>query len=87
MIKCTFKIVLNILGEQNGYNIPEVYEANEVSKWFSSAGAGYEIESHPPNSMSSSGSIHNKDLGDLSKRLVCDAYMAFYKSEDVMMYQ
>ena len=76
-----------LLGEQNGYNIPEVYEANEVSKWFEASGAGYDNVSHTANNTESSASLGNKDLGELSKRLVCDAYMAFYQSTDVMMYQ
>ena len=74
----------SVLGEINGYNIPEVCEANEVSKWFATAGAGFDAEL---SNNSNTPSMNNKTLGELSKRLVCDAYMAFYQSADVMMYQ
>ena len=77
---------LLIQGEQNGYNIPEVCEANEVTKWFNAAGIGMDSE-HPHFSYISSATMSNKTLGELSKRLICDAYMAFYQSTDVMMYQ
>ena len=75
-----------ILGEQNGYNIPEVCEANEVTKWFNAIGAGFDNELSS-FSNATAASMSNKTLGELSKRLVCDAYMAFYQSTDVMMYQ
>ena len=42
---------------------------------------------HPNFSENSSATMSNKTLGELSKRLICDAYMAFYQSTDVMMYQ
>ena len=77
----------SIVGEQNGYNIPEVCEADEVSKWFATAGEGYGPESQTSNSADPIASFNNKNLGEFSKRLVCDAYMAFYQSTDVMMYQ
>ena len=75
------------LGEQNGYNIPEVSEANEVSKIFATTGIGLDNELHATHNLNFVQSMGNKDLGEYSKRLVCDAYMAFYQSTDVMMYQ
>ena len=36
-------------GEQNGYNIPEVCEADEVSKWFATGSACYDQEPNNTN--------------------------------------
>ena len=70
--------MLSSLGEQNGYNIPEVSAALEVSKWFSDA-------DHQMSSSSENGNVIA--AGDLVKRLTSDAYMCFYQSTEVMMYQ
>ena len=63
-------------GEVNGYNIPEVTSAPDVSKWFTEEGVNY-LKS----------CTDDKKLPMHAKRLICDGYMCFYQSPDVMMYQ
>ena len=70
-------------GEQNGYNIPEVTAAPQVSKWFADSDAHLLDHSLLENGNLSSGQFGS----DQVKRLVCDAYMCFYQSTEVMMYQ
>ena len=71
---CFFDSMADRKGEINGYNIPEVTEAVEVTRFLS-------------NMDFSSSSGFDKVLGDQTKRLVSDAYMCFYQSTQVMMYQ
>ena len=63
------------LGEQNGYNIPELTAATEIEK-IMSEGWAEKLRSDPA-----------LPLGDQAKRLVSDAYMCFYQSPDVRMYR
>jgi len=79
---CFFDSMADRKGEQNGYNIPEVTAAMEVSKWFSDNDA--HLLDH---SLLENGNLNSGHLGDQVKRLVCDAYMCFYQSTEVMMYQ
>ncbi len=63
-------------GEASGYNIPEVTEANDVAHWLSEEG-----------SCSIRSQTETKSLPVHAKRLICDGYMCFYQSPQVMMYQ
>ena len=63
------------LGEQNGYNIPELTPAAQFENLMSESFAE-ELRASP-----------NMPLGDQAKRLVSDAYMCFYQSPDVKMYR
>ena len=65
-----------ISGEKYGYNIPEVTPAPEVRHWFTEDGSAFlqSIED-------------DKSLPEQARRLICDGYMCFYQSPDVMMYQ
>ena len=65
-----------ISGEQNGYNIPEVTAAPNVSKWLTDEGVKLLSKCKD-----------DKMLPDHAKRLICDGYMCFYQSPQVMMYQ
>ena len=58
-----------------------------MSKLLAAAGIGFDNELHATNNSNLAQSMGKRDLGEFSKRLVCDAYMAFYQSTDVMMYQ
>lgn len=67
---------LFLSGECHGYNIPEVNAALDVPKWLSDEG----VESLKAQR-------DDKMLPTQAKRLICDAYMCFYQSPEVMMYQ
>ena len=65
-----------ILGEQSGYNIPEVKMCHNFTQWLSE-------ESH--NDI-----IQRKDDKELPediRRLLCDAYMCLYQSIEVSMFK
>ena len=64
------------LGEINGYNIPEVSPAPDVARWLSHEGVTV-LKEHKDD----------KVLPIQAKRLVCDGYLCFYQSPEVMMYQ
>ena len=64
------------LGEQHGYNIPEVTSAPNVSNWLTEEGVKHIKNCHD-----------DKMLPDHAKRLICDGYMCFYQSPQDMMYQ
>jgi len=90
---CFFDSMADRKGEQNGYNIPEVTLASDVSQWFADGGSlSVPIPSDPssPNSPSQTkmqNSLNSLLTSDQVKRLVSDAYMCFYQSTEVMMYQ
>ena len=67
---------LFVTGEKHGYNIPEVTSAPNVSNWLTEEGIKL-INSCRDDKM----------LPDHAKRLICDGYMCFYQSPQVMMYQ
>ena len=64
------------LGEQHGYNVPEVRECSDITNWFSEQGHS-EIMSFE----------EDKLLPELIRRLLCDSYMCMYQSVDTMMYK
>lgn len=65
------------LGEQNGYNIPEMIPVPDLPLWLSEDGARQLNEK----------ATNDKMLPEHAKRLLCDAYMCMYQSTDVMMYR
>lgn len=73
---CFFDSMADRKGEQHGYNIPEVTPAPNVSRWLTEEGVSL-LNSCRDDKM----------LPDHAKRLICDGYMCFYQSPDVMMYQ
>lgn len=73
---CFFDSMADRKGECHGYNIPEVSAALDVPKWLSDEG----VESLKAQR-------DDKMLPTQAKRLICDAYMCFYQSPEVMMYQ
>merc|ERR1712037_1097166 len=73
---CFFDSMADRRGEVNGYNIPEVTSASDVSRWFTDEGVSF-LQS----------CRDDKSLPSHAKRLICDGYMCFYQSPQVMMYQ
>lgn len=71
-----YKIFLLLLGEQNGYNIPEMVPCPDFPYWLSEEGGNYLTEL-----------TDDRHLPEHAKRLLCDAYMCMYQSPDVMMYK
>lgn len=69
-------IFLCFLGEQNGYNIPEMVPCPDLPYWLSDKGAQSLMDVKD-----------NRQLPEHAKRLLCDAYMCMYQSSDVMMYR
>lgn len=64
------------LGEQGGYNIPEVQHVPELSRWLSE-----------DNFQSILDVEDDKNLPEHMRRLLCDAYMCMYQSPTVMMFR
>ena len=67
---------ISFSGEKHGYNIPEVTAAPHVANWLSEDGVKLLNNCRD-----------DKMLPDFAKRLICDGYMCFYQSPQVMMYQ
>ena len=63
------------VGEENGYNIPELSPAPEVESILSEEGAR-RLREDP-----------DLPLSAQAKRLISDAYICFYQSQEVMMYK
>jgi hypothetical protein len=63
-------------GEQHGYNIPEVTNVPHLANWLTEEGVHFLNGCHD-----------DKLLPEQAKRLICDGYMCFYQSAEVMMYQ
>ena len=63
-------------GEMYGYNIPEVTACPSATEWLSDEGG-----------LKLAGIKDDKCLPEHARRLLCDAYMCFYKSNEVMMYK
>ncbi|CAM1292767.1 CYLD (predicted) [Pycnogonum litorale] len=73
---CFFDSMADRRGEQNGYNIPEVLSFKDLKWWLSDEGFEFVLSMKD-----------DKALPEMPKRLLCDAYMCFYQSPDVMMYK
>ena len=63
-------------GDKHCYNIPEVTSAPTVANWLRQDGVKLLNDCRD-----------DKMLPDFAKRLICDGYMCFYQSPQVMMYQ
>ncbi|OWF38021.1 ubiquitin carboxyl-terminal hydrolase CYLD-like isoform X2 [Mizuhopecten yessoensis] len=71
-----FDSMADRMGEQSGYNIPEVKLCKDLSQWLSDDYQS-EIMSHRDN----------KDLPEHMRRLLCDAYMCMYQNPEVSMFK
>jgi hypothetical protein len=65
-------IFVQILGEQHGYNIPEVTNVPQLANWLTDEGVAYLNNCRD-----------DKLLPEQAKRLLCDGYMCFYQSPGV----
>lgn len=63
------------LGEQNGYNIPEIVACPDLASWL---GEDVSCLRLPPKAA---------QMPEPARRLLCDAYLCLYQSSDVMMYR
>ncbi|XP_054720365.1 ubiquitin carboxyl-terminal hydrolase CYLD-like isoform X2 [Uloborus diversus] len=73
---CFFDSMADRKGEQNGYNIPEVVPFTDLRWWLSEEGMNFLLSNK-----------EDKVLPEITRRLLCDAYMCMYQSPDVMMYR
>lgn len=73
---CFFDSMADRRGEQNGYNIPEVLMFDEFSFWTSDKGCSY-LLNHKDD----------KQLPEMARRLICDAYLCFYQYEPLTTYR
>ncbi|RWS05782.1 Ubiquitin carboxyl-terminal hydrolase CYLD-like protein [Dinothrombium tinctorium] len=73
---CFFDSMADRKGEQNGYNIPEVVSFPDLRWWLSDEGTQFLLTTKD-----------DKVLPEMARRLLCDAYMCFYQSPDMMMYR
>ncbi|XP_025115763.1 ubiquitin carboxyl-terminal hydrolase CYLD-like isoform X1 [Pomacea canaliculata] len=71
-----FDSMADRMGEQGGYNIPEVQHVPELSRWLSE-----------DNFQSILDVEDDKNLPEHMRRLLCDAYMCMYQSPTVMMFR
>ena len=71
-----FDSMADRMGEQSGYNIPEVQFCPDLNKWLSSE---YQKEIIKRED--------DKDLPENIRRLLCDAYMCMYQYSDVAMFK
>lgn len=79
--KCSYfinRVYVFILGEKNGYNIPEMVACPDISKWLSDEQACRRLHDNNPL---------DRHLPEHARRLLCDAYICMYQSPDVMMYR
>ncbi|XP_043204796.1 ubiquitin carboxyl-terminal hydrolase CYLD-like isoform X2 [Amphibalanus amphitrite] len=63
-------------GEAHGYNIPEVVRVPDLPRWLNEEGRRGLLAV-----------TDDKRLPEHARRLLCDGYMCFYQSRDVMMYR
>ncbi|KAI8790460.1 ubiquitin carboxyl-terminal hydrolase CYLD [Biomphalaria glabrata] len=70
-----FDSMADRMGEQGGYNIPEVTHIPELSKWLDESNVQelYRIGD-------------DKELPEHLRRILCDGYMCMYQSTEVMMF-
>lgn len=71
-----FDSMADRMGEQGGYNIPEVQHVPELSKWLSEK-----------NFQDILNVDDDRGLPEHMRRLLCDAYMVMYQSPSVMMFR
>lgn len=65
------------IGEQGGHNIPEMTTVPELPQWIND----------PTAQLLNEEAVNDKLLPVLAKRLLCDAYLCMYKSNDIQMYK
>ncbi|XP_060080817.1 ubiquitin carboxyl-terminal hydrolase CYLD-like [Ylistrum balloti] len=70
-----FDSMADRMGEQSGYNIPEVKLCQDLSQWLSD---DYQSEIMRQD---------DKDLPEHMRRLLCDAYMCMYQNPEVSMFK
>ncbi|XP_053203646.1 ubiquitin carboxyl-terminal hydrolase CYLD-like [Panonychus citri] len=73
---CFFDSMADRNGEQDGYNIPEVTPFQNLRWWLSDEGTALLLTTKD-----------DKLLPEMTRRLLCDAYMCMYQSPDLMMYR
>ncbi|XP_033754126.1 ubiquitin carboxyl-terminal hydrolase CYLD-like [Pecten maximus] len=71
-----FDSMADRMGEQSGYNIPEVKLCKDLAQWLSDD-YQTEIMRHRDD----------KDLPEHMRRLLCDAYMCMYQNPEVSMFK
>ncbi|GFR74984.1 ubiquitin carboxyl-terminal hydrolase CYLD [Elysia marginata] len=71
-----FDSMADRMGEQGGYNIPEVVHVPKFAEWLDKS---FMRELHS--------NTDDKDLPEHLRRVLCDGYMCMYQSPTVMMYQ
>ncbi|BFZ12764.1 hypothetical protein BsWGS_15803 [Bradybaena similaris] len=71
-----FDSMADRMGEQGGYNIPEVVPVPEISEWLAEHNLKQLLQWSD-----------DKDLPEYLRRILCDGYMCMYQSPDVMMYK
>lgn len=73
---CFFDSMADRRGEQNGYNIPEVSLFEDFLYWTSEKGVAH-LLSHKDD----------KPLPEMARRLICDAYLCFYRFPGLLTYR
>ncbi|CAL1538479.1 unnamed protein product [Lymnaea stagnalis] len=71
-----FDSMADRMGEQGGYNIPEVTQIPDLSTW---------LDEKNLTELLKVG--EDKNFPEHLRRILCDGYMCMYQSPDVMMYQ
>ncbi|XP_076469899.1 ubiquitin carboxyl-terminal hydrolase CYLD-like isoform X2 [Babylonia areolata] len=71
-----FDSMADRMGEQGGYNIPEVQHVPELSQWLSENNFEHILKMGD-----------DRSLPEHMRRLLCDAYMVMYQSPSVMMFR
>ncbi|XP_039256844.2 ubiquitin carboxyl-terminal hydrolase CYLD-like [Styela clava] len=69
-----FDSMADRVGEQSGYNIPEITHCPDFVAWLSQDERSIQSEDE-------------KLMPELKRRLLCDAYMCMYQSTDLMFYK
>jgi len=73
---CFFDSMADRRGEQDGYNIPEVSLFEDFNYWTSESGAAYLLNNKD-----------DKSLPEMARRLICDAYLCFYRFNGLATYR
>ncbi|CAG0888456.1 unnamed protein product, partial [Darwinula stevensoni] len=73
---CFFDSMADREGGETGHNIPEVVEHSDIAYWLSDSCTQQVLSVK-----------EDKRLPEHVRRLLCDGYMCFYQSHDVLMYR
>jgi len=73
---CFFDSMADRKGEQNGYNIPEVIMFDEFQFWTSERGISQLLNLKD-----------ERNLPEMARRLICDAYLCFYQYSGLISYR